>query len=190
MDATGSVFFAGHSNSPNFPTQDPLFGYPNDGNFNVFVAKMNPSGSALEFSSYLGGSSFEDALGIAIDGKGAAFVVGYTEVAVNPPFFQTTAGAFQTKHAGNADIFAAKITGLGSGTPGITPPELTIKLAGSTAVISWPTAAVGFILETTGNISSPPSWVAETTTVLVIDNKKQVTVPLIASPRFYRLRKS
>lgn len=118
VDASGSAYVIGHTNSNDFPTKDPIQTETGDGGFDVFVTKLNPTGSLLEYSTYLGGSQFEDGLGIAVDTTGATYVAGYTEVTVNPPNFPTTQGAFQTAHKGNSDAFVAKISG--SGSPVIT----------------------------------------------------------------------
>lgn len=114
VDENGSAYVIGHTNSNDFPTKDEIQTEPNDGGFDVFVTKLNPNGSALEYSTYLGSSQFEDGLGITVDSNGAAYVTGYTEVPVNPPFFPTTEGAFQTQHKGNSDAFVAKISGKAS----------------------------------------------------------------------------
>ena len=110
VDKKGSAYIIGHTNSNDFPTKDQIQSEPNDGGFDAFVSKLNPSGSAFEYSTYLGGSQFEDGLGIAVDSNGAAYITGYTEAPVNPPFFPSTTGAFQDKVTGNADAFIAKIS--------------------------------------------------------------------------------
>jgi hypothetical protein len=122
VDKNGNAYVIGHTNSNDYPVKDQIQTEPNDGNFDVFVTKLNPSGSALDYSTYLGGSQFEDGLGIAVDSTGAAYIAGYTEVPVNPPFFPTTSGAFQGMVAGNADAFVAKISGSLSAETG---PDLT-----------------------------------------------------------------
>ena len=77
------------------------------GGSDAFVAEINPPGSALIYSTYLGGSSFDVAYGIAVDGVGNGYVTGWS----NSTDFPTTPGAFQTAAtaANNSEI-------------GITPP--------------------------------------------------------------------
>ncbi len=128
VDASGNAYVIGHTNSNDFPTSDPIQTETMDSNFDVFVTKVNPTGSALTYSTYLGGSQFEDGLGIAVDSTGAAYLTGYTETPINPPFFPTTNGAFQDKVKGNADAFIAKISGTGSmssSSGGLSIPDLT-----------------------------------------------------------------
>ncbi|MDQ2761388.1 MAG: SBBP repeat-containing protein [Actinomycetota bacterium] len=81
VDSAGDAYVTGDTTSTDFPTHDPL--QPkNGGGENAFVAKLNPAGSALLYSTYLGGSgsdSFGDSgQGIAVDSAGDAYVTGYT----------------------------------------------------------------------------------------------------------------
>src|SRR5439155_18788871 len=75
VDSSGSAYVTGSTESSNFPTANPLqanrLGFSN-----AFVTKFNPTGSALVYSTYLGGSGTDDGNGIAVDGNGNAFVVG------------------------------------------------------------------------------------------------------------------
>src|SRR5205823_12575564 len=67
---------------PNFPTTpnalQPNLGGPSDGAPNAFVTKINPNGSALVFSTYLGGSGGDAGSGIAVDTAGNVYVTGDT----------------------------------------------------------------------------------------------------------------
>ena len=65
----------------------------------------------LEYSTYLGGSSSDEARGIAVDGAGAAYVTGHT----SSTNFPTTTGAVQTANPGSWDVFVAKLNPAGSG---------------------------------------------------------------------------
>ena len=105
VDGAGSAYVTGITHSPDFPTtvgaaQPTSGGGPSD----AFVTKLNATGSALVFSTYLGGSATEVGDGIAVDELGNAFAMGHTY----SPDFPTTAGAVQTTFAGGADVFVAK----------------------------------------------------------------------------------
>ena len=98
VDRLGSAYVAGTTTSTNFPTTPGVFQTVNSeaapGETN-FVTKLAPSGAALTYSTYLGGSStggIDVAYAIAVDGTGNAFVGGITSVATYP----VTPGAFQT----------------------------------------------------------------------------------------------
>src|SRR5438105_5896343 len=88
VDASGNAYVAGAA-GPGFPTTPGAFQPTDDGNWHAFVMKLNPTGSALVYSTYLGDSS--DGSGIAVDADGNAYVTGTTR----SPNFPTTAGAFQ-----------------------------------------------------------------------------------------------
>src|SRR5207253_1257357 len=80
VDALGSAYITGKTRSNDFPTVNafqPTFG---GGNEDAFVAKLNPDGSALVYSTYLGGSGSEGNLSrIALDSNGNAYIVGSTD---------------------------------------------------------------------------------------------------------------
>ncbi|MBU6420843.1 MAG: SBBP repeat-containing protein [Gammaproteobacteria bacterium] len=77
VDDFGNAYVTGNAGSTNFPTSNP-FQATNKGN-NIFISKFNASGSALVYSTYLGGTNGgEDAHGIAVDSAGDAYVTGST----------------------------------------------------------------------------------------------------------------
>lgn len=78
----------------------------------VFVARLNSAGTALIYSTYLGGSSWEWGLGIAVNSANEAFVTGTTRVASTT--YPTTVGAFDTTHNGNEDVFVTRLNASGS----------------------------------------------------------------------------
>jgi len=71
VDSSGNAYATGLADSTNFPTANPLQGV-NRGYYDAFVAKLNAAGSALVYSTYLGGSSEDWGCGIAVDGSGNA----------------------------------------------------------------------------------------------------------------------
>lgn len=95
VDAAGCAYVTGYTASIAFPTTAGAFQTtpPNtsQSNWDAFVTKLNPTGSALVYSTYLGGSKNDQAYGIALDSAGNAYVTGWT-ISVD---FPTTLGAFQ-----------------------------------------------------------------------------------------------
>ncbi len=79
VDSAGNAYVTGFTSSTDFPTANPLQAV-NDGDGNAFVAKLNPGGSALVYSTYLGGSGGETGIGIAVDSAGNAYVTGYDQL--------------------------------------------------------------------------------------------------------------
>src|SRR5438445_703660 len=113
VDAAGNAYVTGQTSSTNFPTTAGAFQTAFGGGFrdiDAFVTKLNSTGSALVYSTYLGGSCFDDGHGIAVDAAGNAYVTGRT-CSTN---FPTTAGAFQTTFGGVNDASVTKINSTGS----------------------------------------------------------------------------
>ncbi len=108
VDAGGSVYVAGFTYSTNFPTAG-AFQAANAGGWDGFVTKLNAAGSALAYSTYLGGASTDVAYGVAVDGAGSAYVTGYTN-STNFPI----ANAFQSANAGGSDVYVTKLSSTGS----------------------------------------------------------------------------
>jgi hypothetical protein len=116
VDADGNAYVTGSTGSIDFPTASPLQTSAG-GDFDVFVSKVNPTGTALVYSTYLGGSGFDRGTGIALDSSGNVYLTGMT--ASNN--FPTTTGAFQTTFGGGtcgtafcSDAFVAKVKADGS----------------------------------------------------------------------------
>ena len=103
LDAAGNAYVAGQTLSSNFPVTSGAMqtSYRGGGRIGLlggdaFVTKLNATGTALVYSTYLGGSGDERALGIAVDPAGNAYVTGSTTSAN----FPVTAGGFQTAYGG------------------------------------------------------------------------------------------
>jgi hypothetical protein len=107
-DSSGNAYVTGLTTSSDFPIvsalKSGLTGAPD-----AFVAKLNPAGSALLFSTYLGGSSSDEGYGIALDSSGNIYVTGYTNSVDFP-----TQNAYQNSKAGSFDVFVTKIDPSGS----------------------------------------------------------------------------
>jgi uncharacterized repeat protein (TIGR01451 family) len=108
VDANGNAYVAGRTASANFPTLHAVqsaFGGTED----AFVLKLNAAGSALLYSTFLGGKLTDQAQGVAVDPSGNAFVTGYT-VSTDFP----TMNPFQSGRAGGYDVFVSKLDPSGS----------------------------------------------------------------------------
>jgi endonuclease/exonuclease/phosphatase family metal-dependent hydrolase len=108
VDSEGAAYVAGDTNSIDFPTQNPIQGSVG-GAEDVFIAKINASGTALVYSTYLGGSRGDGGSGIAVDSEGAAYVAGSTNSIDFP-----TKNPIQRNSAGGDDIFITKVNSSGS----------------------------------------------------------------------------
>ncbi len=114
VEGAGNTYVIGNTGSSEatFPaTLGPDLTY-NGGTRDVFVAKINASGTALAYCGYIGGSSNDSGTGIAVDGSGNAYISGYT--ASTEATFPVTVGPDLTYNGGTRDVFVAKINASGT----------------------------------------------------------------------------
>ncbi|UFP92794.1 SBBP repeat-containing protein [Gloeobacter morelensis] len=109
VDRTGSVYVTGESFSADFPTTAGAYQLSPAGGGDVFVTKLNGTGSALVYSTFIGGSASEVGERVVVDRQGNAYVGGTTA----SPNFPTTNGAYQTASGGGEDAFIAKLDASG-----------------------------------------------------------------------------
>ncbi len=115
LDDAGQVYVAGRTQSSNFPTTEGAFDpsynpSTQNGENDAFVTKLNATGSALVYSTYLGGGCDEGSKAIFVDGAGYAYVTGNT----CSTDFPTTEGAFDRQLSGTWDAFLVKLNAAGS----------------------------------------------------------------------------
>jgi uncharacterized repeat protein (TIGR01451 family) len=110
VDVAGNAYITGQTQSTDFPTTTGAYQTNNEGNYDAFVTKLNPTGTALVYSTYLGGTSYDYGYGVAVDGAGNAYITGYTY----STDFPTTPGAYQPNYAGNYDAFVTKLNPTGT----------------------------------------------------------------------------
>lgn len=110
VDGSGSVYVTGYTESSDFPTTLGVYDITHNGYDDAFVVKLNPTGSALTYATFLGGSNSDYGYDIAADESGNAYVTGYTESSN----FPTTAGALDRTYNGDSDAFIAKLNPAGS----------------------------------------------------------------------------
>ncbi|MBI3693655.1 MAG: SBBP repeat-containing protein [Acidobacteria bacterium] len=110
VDAFGSAYVTGTTASPNFPTTAGSLRSTPAGGADAFVARLDPNGATLVYSTYLGGSGDDSATSIAIDSTGSAYVTGATASAN----FPVSAGAFRNFLGGSTDAYVAKLNPSGS----------------------------------------------------------------------------
>jgi len=105
LDGVGNAYVTGSTFSSDFPTVHPLQAlYAGRGD--AFIAKVNTAGSALVYSTFLGGSAQDIPNAIAVDAAGSAYITGSTDGSIPLFAFPRTGGAF--------DVFVAKIDSQGS----------------------------------------------------------------------------
>lgn len=144
-DTSGAVYVTGRTISPDFPTTTDVFDTNHNGNDDAFIAKLNPGGTGLVYSTFLGGVRSDWGRAIAVDNLGSVYVTGETISSD----FPTTPGAFDTICGtdGNCnydyglghhtDIFIVKVNAEGAGLFYAT------FLGGSNTDIGWAIAVDG-----------------------------------------------
>jgi hypothetical protein len=111
VDEAGQAYVAGLTDSTDFPTTRGAFDRTyNGGGSEAFVTKLNATGSALPYSTFLGGAVYDEGFGLALDPVGNAHVTGFTGSAD----FPATAGAFDTTYNGGLDVFVSVLNAAGS----------------------------------------------------------------------------
>lgn len=105
LDATGSAFVTGSTSSTDFPTTPDAFDATHNGERDVFVARLNPTGSELVYSTFLGGNGLDFGSAIAVGRAGDVYVTGRTQSSN----FPTTSSAFDGALGGYSDAFVVRI---------------------------------------------------------------------------------
>ena len=110
VDGSGAAYVVGHTLSRTYPVTfdsfDPSYGGGGDG----FLTKLNPSGTGLVYSGFLGGTGDDEARAVVLDAGGNAYVTGMTASSN----FPTTVGAYDTTFNGVRDAYVAKINSTGT----------------------------------------------------------------------------
>jgi uncharacterized protein (TIGR03437 family) len=108
IDAAGNAYIVGTTFSTDFPTKNPFQG-AKGAQQDAFVAKINPTGTAWVYSTYLGGNNVDEGYAIAVDASGSAYVTGYT-ASTNFPL----SSPFRGSNAASVDAFVTKLNPAGS----------------------------------------------------------------------------
>jgi hypothetical protein len=108
LGTDGVAYVTGFTMSTDFPTKNP-YQAGSGGNVDVFVTALSSTGSALSYSTYLGGSDYDEGNGISLGPDGAAYVAGSTYSSDFP-----TENPYQAGYGGNADVFVTALSSTGS----------------------------------------------------------------------------
>lgn len=143
VDVLQNVYVTGFTSSSSFPTFNAL--QPNFGGLeDAFITKLNPQGTALIYSTFLGGMRADNARGLAVDALGQALVTGYTFSNDFP-----RVNALQAAYGGNTDAFVAKLNA--TGTALIYSTFLGGDGEENTGLISDPTPSGAIAVDALGN---------------------------------------
>ncbi len=106
LTSSGDIVVCGFSLSTNFPTTNNALDTSHNGSYDAVVFRLNSTGSSLLYSTYVGGSDYEDATGVALDPNDTVYVVGST----SSTDFPTTIGAYDGSLDGISDAYVIKLT--------------------------------------------------------------------------------
>src|SRR5215469_4781331 len=112
VDGLGHAYVTGGTTSKDFPTVHPVQAH-SGGGYDAFVAKLNSTGTALSYSTYLGGTGDDIGRGIAVDNNGNVYVTGQT----TSSDFSVTANPYQKVFGGMSDAFVSKLAPVAFATP-------------------------------------------------------------------------
>ena len=117
VDSAGNAYIGARTSSPDFAPAGAPTAF--NGNWDGYVAKVNPQGTALLWFAYLGASADDVVHGLALPGDGTVWVTGSTGFTYDAPHYAVTPGAFQPTYGGNAaDAFVARLA-----NPPAAPPN-------------------------------------------------------------------
>ena len=109
VDSFGNIHVVGETFSTDFPTIDNVFDETHNGNRDIFVAKVDPSGSNLIYSTFLGTSGEDYGRSIVVNQNGQAIISGAAHGG-----FPTTAGAYDRTNNGANDVIVTKLNSNGT----------------------------------------------------------------------------
>jgi hypothetical protein len=110
LNESGEMVVCGYTQSSNYPTTLGAYDVSLGGSQDAVISKLSADGSALLWSTYLGGSSNEYAFSLKLDSEGRPVVTGCT----SSTDFPTTAGAYDRTHNGSNDLFVTKLSSAGN----------------------------------------------------------------------------
>jgi len=129
VDSTGAAYISGHQASSDFPTTEGALDRSFGGEVDGFLTKVDPSGTRLMYSTFVGGNGWDGAMAMAVDDAGRAFLTGATSSGDYP-------GAFAGSSRGGHDIFSTTINTGAQPEPEPEPePSFTLSVAPATQSI-------------------------------------------------------
>jgi fibronectin type 3 domain-containing protein len=133
-DSAGDMILSGYTYSADFPHTPEAFDGTFHGKYDGFVSELDPSGSTVIYSTFLGGTNEDELYSVWVDGLDDSYVTGYTK----STDFPISGGAFNDSLKGASDLIVAKISH--PGPPG-APRNLTGEGRDRQALLDWKAGA-------------------------------------------------
>jgi hypothetical protein len=177
VDTLGFAVLTGSTASKNFPVAAPSFQSQsnNAGHTDVFVTKVDPTGSTNLFSIYLGGKADDIPHGVALDSMGAIYVVGQT----SSSRFIVTNAIQPTFASGGRDAFVLKL---------LPAPSMTLARAGANLVLRWVPFPTPYVLESCDPLDG--RWSDVPQSPVLQDGLQTMILPATDACRVFRLREA
>ncbi len=174
-------FTAGLGADPNYTNSDGA--YPAD--------QLILSGNTLYGTAGYGGTSANGTVfALNTDGTGFTTLHSFTALnnRTNSEGVNPTGGLILLGNTLYGTTFSGGSSGYGTiFSLSLLPPQLTIIPFGTNVILTWPTNAIGFTLQSTTNLVSPAIWTNVSPGPVVVDRQNTVTNPILSTRHFYRL---
>ena len=177
VDTNRNVYVIGRTSSFDFPVvhaYQSIIGGLDD----VFVARLNPNGTALDYSTYLGGLLSDEGYGIVVDNAGDAYITGQSG-SLDFPLYPAT--NILGSIFGGGEVFIAKLF----------PRNAELRAESSSpgdVTILWPYGLPGFELQTIADLSET-NWTTVTNLTTVVGDDNSLTFTNVVGNQFFRLRR-
>lgn len=182
LDGDTNIYVIGRTVSTNFPVAHP-YQSTAGGLSDVFVARLNASGTVLDYSTFLGGSYADEGYGIAVDAGGTAYISG-TTASLEFPVSPSTNGLQTVFGGGDSDGFVARLFPWNA--------ELGIAVTGQNDVtLTWPFGLPGYVLQSSGlSDGTNSTWAPVTNPPAVSGHDNVLTYSNTTDNRFFRLHRT
>jgi len=131
IDSSGNVYVGGMTNSTDFPVSSAFQSTYGGGTVDAVAAKLNSAGTAVTWSTYLGGTDEDQAFGAVADSSGNLYMVGFTDSSAFPG---TSSSAIQPTYGGGVDVWVSKIANTAS--PSLSSINPTSGVPGTSVTLT------------------------------------------------------
>lgn len=131
IDSSGNVYVGGMTNSTNFPVSSAIQSTYGGGTVDTVAAKLNSTGTAMLWSTYLGGNDEDQAFGAVADASGNLYMAGFTATSAFPG---TGSSAIQSTYGGGYDAYVFKIAN--GASPSLTSINPTSGVPGTSVTLT------------------------------------------------------
>ncbi|HAO79460.1 MAG TPA: hypothetical protein DCQ92_10895 [Verrucomicrobia subdivision 3 bacterium] len=182
----GTVF-AVHTNGTGFTN---LYGFTGGSDGSQPYAGLISSGNTLYGTAAYGGSSGNGTV-FAVNADGTGFTSLYSFTTLNNSTNSDGANPLGGLILLGNTLYGTAAYGGSSGNGTVfslfIPPLLTIIPSGANVILTWPTNAAGFTLQSTTNLAPPAVWSTVSPVPVVVNGQNAVTNPISGTQQFYRL---